>query len=379
MQIIRLLSVVLLLCLALGETAPAQVTWSNGVLGFNLTNAGRIRTGLTPYTSGTRELDRLTIVVAQTPTMVFDYNNDQDSSGLQLAGRITVAGADTAFEALTDNGYSNTPPKIKVRVAVMTWKNSRYLIARYRVINDTTISMPLSVGAIVLPYAGSAYGGETIKYHAASSTGYYYKGAKYWGLRLLGKTPTSFRTLDWNDWSTDPNSEVTSDSLRYAFTTGTGFDSLSLASPDGSVMQLNAGQVTIAAGDSATFYYAFVYGTTLPEMVASVDSAVARFNATFTSVRPVASSIPEAFQLQQNYPNPFNPATVIDFQISQAAQARLSVYDLLGREVAVLVNEGLTPGTYRVTFDGQAVASGTYYYRLVAGSFAETRRMMLIK
>lgn len=363
------------------SVSDAQMTWSNGVLGLYLSNAGNVRAGLSPYSSTTRDVARMTIVAAQSPTAVFDYNTDQNGSALQPAQRITVAGVDTAFEALTDNSYSNTPPKIKVRVAVMTWKNVKYAIVRYRVINDTSVAMSLWVGGHIVPYISATYGGETVQYHAASKTGYYYRQGvtKYWGMRLLGKNPTSFRTMDWNTWSTDPGSEVTSDSMRYAVTATGGFDSLGTASADGSVMQLNAGQVTIAKGDSATFYYALVYGASLNEMVASGDSAVAKFGKVFTDVRQTSSLVPEKIALSQNYPNPFNPTTKIDFQLSLRGWTRLTVFDLLGREVAMPVNAELTPGSYTVEFKAEGLTSGVYVYRLQVGQSSEVRRMIVLK
>ena len=93
------------------------------------------------------------------------------------------------------------------------------------------------------------------------------------------------------------------------------------------------------------------------------------------------TEIPGEFSLSQNYPNPFNPTTKIRFDISgsSAAQTSLSVYDLLGREVAALVNEELKPGTYEVNWDASNFPGGVYFYRISAGSFSETRKMILIK
>lgn len=91
------------------------------------------------------------------------------------------------------------------------------------------------------------------------------------------------------------------------------------------------------------------------------------------------TDVPVHFSLQQNYPNPFNPATEIGFSIADAGLVSLRVFDLLGREVAVLVNEELQPGKYVRTFRGDALASGVYCYRLTAGSFSETKRFVLSK
>ncbi len=98
-------------------------------------------------------------------------------------------------------------------------------------------------------------------------------------------------------------------------------------------------------------------------------------------IQPISTEIPNQYSLSQNYPNPFNPVTKIRFDISGAsvAQTFLSVYDLLGREIATLVNEQLKPGTYEVEFDGFNYPSGVYYYKLTAGDFSQSRKMILVK
>jgi len=85
------------------------------------------------------------------------------------------------------------------------------------------------------------------------------------------------------------------------------------------------------------------------------------------------------FSLEQNYPNPFNPSTVISYSIPKGEFVTLKVYDVLGKEVASLVNEYQNPSIYSVTFDAGKLSSGIYFYKIKAGSFFETRKMLLIK
>ena len=95
----------------------------------------------------------------------------------------------------------------------------------------------------------------------------------------------------------------------------------------------------------------------------------------------VSASIapPREYSLSQNYPNPFNPATTISYQIRSAGGVTLRVYDLLGRDVAMLVNEYQAAGSYTKTFDASRLSSGGYFYRLQAGSFVNTKKMVLAK
>jgi hypothetical protein len=88
---------------------------------------------------------------------------------------------------------------------------------------------------------------------------------------------------------------------------------------------------------------------------------------------------PKHIQLEQNYPNPFNPTTSIRYELPRSSVVRLIVFDMLGREVSVLVNEKENPGVHEVRFDAAGLSSGVYFYRLTAGSFTQTRKLILAK
>jgi photosystem II stability/assembly factor-like uncharacterized protein len=89
--------------------------------------------------------------------------------------------------------------------------------------------------------------------------------------------------------------------------------------------------------------------------------------------------ITDKFSLSQNFPNPFNPTSKIKFHISNLSNVKLVIYDILGKQITSLVNEQLKPGTYEVEFNGSNLSSGIYYYKLTAGNFTDTKRMLLIK
>ncbi len=90
-------------------------------------------------------------------------------------------------------------------------------------------------------------------------------------------------------------------------------------------------------------------------------------------------ALPTEFKLEQNYPNPFNPETRIRYQVSSISPVTLKVYDILGNEVTTLVNEQKGPGYYEVDFNAVSFASGVYIYRLQAGSYVSTKKMILMK
>jgi hypothetical protein len=118
-----------------------------------------------------------------------------------------------------------------------------------------------------------------------------------------------------------------------------------------------------------------------------LDSINFYLNQMYVGIKNTGILIPEKFNLYQNYPNPFNPVTKIKFEIPSGFpigtfgndNVVLKVYDILGKEIITLVNEKLSPGSYEVSFDGNNLSSGIYFYRLIAGDFIASKKMILIK
>ena len=107
-------------------------------------------------------------------------------------------------------------------------------------------------------------------------------------------------------------------------------------------------------------------------------SSISAFDSTATSIDEDISKINE-FKLDQNYPNPYNPKTSIQYSISNKQFVTLKVYNLLGREVATLVNENKEAGNYMINLDASILPSGVYIYKLQAGDYVQTRKMTLVK
>ncbi|HSL89381.1 MAG TPA: T9SS type A sorting domain-containing protein [Ignavibacteriaceae bacterium] len=89
--------------------------------------------------------------------------------------------------------------------------------------------------------------------------------------------------------------------------------------------------------------------------------------------------LPLTYKLEQNYPNPFNPSTIIKFAVPERTRVLIKVYDILGGEITSLVNEELDAGRYEKTFDASTLSTGVYIYRIQAGSYVNTKKMLLIK
>jgi len=92
-----------------------------------------------------------------------------------------------------------------------------------------------------------------------------------------------------------------------------------------------------------------------------------------------SASLPQRFELYNNYPNPFNPTTIIKYELPKAGLVNLKIYDILGREVMTLVNNEQSPGVYKIPFKGENLSSGVYFYRIQAGSFVQSKKMILLK
>jgi hypothetical protein len=110
-----------------------------------------------------------------------------------------------------------------------------------------------------------------------------------------------------------------------------------------------------------------------------LDSVNFYLSQLFIGVKPISTEIPDKYYLYQNYPNPFNPSTNIRYQLPSSKIVTLKVFDVLGKEIAVLVNEKQNAGIYETTFNAGNLPSGIYFYRLIAGDYSETKKMLMIK
>lgn len=111
------------------------------------------------------------------------------------------------------------------------------------------------------------------------------------------------------------------------------------------------------------------------------DIVTLRYSPIPIGISPISGNVPQSYKLYQNYPNPFNPSTniKIDIPAGGGGDTKLTVYDVLGRQISVLVNENLSPGSYLVQWNGGGYSSGIFFYKLVTGSFVKTNKMIMVE
>ena len=144
---------------------------------------------------------------------------------------------------------------------------------------------------------------------------------------------------------------------------------------------INGGTNWTAQTSSTTNY---LYGVSFTDayngtVVGAYGTILRTTNGGVPFVNQISNKIPEEFSLYQNYPNPFNPITKIRFDLRQSSNTKLMVYNMLGKEIAIPVNEKLSVGSYEVDWNGSDYPSGVYFYKLTTDEFSDVKKMVLLK
>ncbi|MEJ2616292.1 MAG: T9SS type A sorting domain-containing protein, partial [Ignavibacteriaceae bacterium] len=141
------------------------------------------------------------------------------------------------------------------------------------------------------------------------------------------------------------------------------------------------GGIAIDGSDNfyVTGYSGATWGSPIISHAGVSDAFAVKFNYSNIVDVEIDLGLPTEFELSQNYPNPFNPTTTIKYSIPKTSYVTLKVYDILGKEVATLLNKDKSAGNYQVKFNASNLPSGVYFYRIKAGSFNQVRKMLLIK
>ena len=274
------------------------------------------------------------------------------------------------------------PEKIGINVEMHSYAfsspgDTRYIILHYDLKNPGgTVISNLYTG-IFLDWDIGVYEVNVSAFDATRSLGYAFDNSRteraYLGIRALDSA-ASYRTLI-NDGTLD-----LSRFAKWFWISGGIFGNPS--SPSDIHHVIASGPYVLGPGGTQKVAFALVAAeSSLTQLQEAADAAKAKWLQILNpvSVEETDPTIPLTFGLEQNFPNPFNPSTTIGFRVAREEFVRITVFDMLGRQVATLVDEMKTPGLYQVRWDARSLSSGIYHYRLRAGTFVETRKLVLMR
>jgi len=286
-------------------------------------------------------------------------------------------------------------------------ENTGFLAGRYGMSRKTTN------GGLSWICLDTVYGNVYDLYFVNQSTGfmadgvgYIYKttdGGNNWITSLLLDTngiPYTLQKIDFNDNIGFIVGLNTEKGVIFKTTDlGNSWKNIAITSNGLFGLKVLSNSIVYAGGQNKTIYYSTnsgkiwtaqiipttkqgigsIYFTSTNTGYLTVNNEIYKTTNGGVGILNITNEIPDRFSLSQNCPNPFNPSTNIKFDLPNNVFVSIKTYDLLGREIKTLVNEYKQAGTYLVSFNGSELASGTYFYRIQAGSFVQVKRMLLIK
>jgi serine protease len=291
------------------------------------------------------------------------------------------------LSVFTDDGAGANKIGLRIRLNTFAFKDppdNDYIILEYTLRNASGISIPNLYAGLYFDWdLGSVYE-DRVNYDPSRRLGYVYDanptGSKtYVGAALLSTGSPQFRAIDNNDTVTGNPWGVYD-----GFTKAEKWQSLSGGTthaqegPEDVSMVIGTGPLAIAASDSVVVGFAVLAGLDLQSLQAAADAAQQKWTV-LTGVQRVSSWLPLSFSLYQNYPNPFNPSTKIRYDLPSESHVALVVYNLLGQEVARLIDARQSAGHYEVPFIASNLSSGVYFYKIQAGTYSAIRKMMILR
>jgi hypothetical protein len=331
--------------------------------------------GLMIGTSNTKVSD--VVRRGQSPANV----SDTDFVALQNYSIITpgVHSGQDGSGMFNDNGAGTNKIGVEVEAysyAFNTQADVDYILVQYKVKNTNSTALSNVYAGLYTWMSPLGYynSGNITRLNTVNKLAYTYNSGDttnlYLGVGLLTNQTLNFKIY-------------TSSEILNGFTTQEKWDGLSNGivndslGPGGNPFVLSAGPFNLAPNQVETIGFAILNGTSTTDLITKNNQARLKYGT--VGITNISTEIPRVFSLSQNYPNPFNPTTNIQFGVPKNSFVNIKVYDLLGREVATLLNEHKQAGTYMVDFNAASLSSGVYFYRMQAGQFADIKRMVVIK
>jgi len=355
--------------------------------------------------NGNRAAATFSLGVVNTPPTATMISAPADSATVNVQGLPTVAFV-PMWTAATDAEGDSLNYNWQLSVAADFATAS--VLADVAVGADTLVNLTLGAVDAILAGAGVNVGDTVRVYHRANVTDGVAvtngMAANVWLVRGVVNTPPTAAeitvpgdgvaiTIQGDPtgpfvprWSESTDADGDNVTYTWQLSTSASFDSASVlvSIADLATEQLDLDNVTVAGvldaagaevGVPITLYHR-AQSTDGKVTTNGISKSVVLTRGTLTNI---GEELPVEFGLNQNYPNPFNPVTTISYQVAESRMVSVNIYDMLGRKVATLVNEVQPAGSYNISFDAARLSTGIYIYRMVSGSFVQTRKMTLMK
>jgi hypothetical protein len=368
-----LLGVSVLFVAIIFQEIPAQ-SFQTGEIGIVVSNFGRVRV-LKDSLAGVRQIDRSNFLAGVNANYVFSYllSAEPEDSMKNIENPQL---SDYEIFGSINNTYDITgeSPDFLVKHNVYGWDGGAYALVKFSVINRESGAIDTYLGMEIISQLDGSYGLESIKYLPDSKTISIYRepNSTFVGYKLLSHNMPTLKSIEWYDGYNTSNPDL------FSWISYGQIDTLYDSGGDGAVSFFGTEATNIQAGGEFIFWVGISIGDNEAEMLTNMSQVEAKYSL-ITSVEESSLPIPTDYQLKQNYPNPFNPSTKIQFSIPQSEYVSLKIYDVLGNEVAGLINQDLSAGSYDIQFNANNLSSGIYFYQLITGSYSETKKMNLIK
>ena len=346
----------------------SQATIMTGGLNVEVSKYGRIRL-YTP--DGVKHLERASILVGTTPTTVFDYQNDATT----LETPIVVSNptkSDFEIYASFDN-TSGGPPDVIEKLNAYGWTNGAYTVVKFQIKNTAANAVDATIGLDIIPDLSDTYGYDSVTYNTSAGVVRFHRGNdENLGVRLLSSTLTSLYSFEWYDGYTVDTSYwnwMHYGALQPQYASNTA---------DGPVAITAQSMVILNPGATVDVFYALALGGDEATMLANIAQAEIKYQSLITSVDD-KTLLSNELNLGQNKPNPFNQSTTINYQLPDNGFVSLKVYDVIGNEVATLVNSNQTKGPHSVQFTSKDLTTGMYYYTLRFNDQVKSNKMIVVR
>ena len=344
----------------------SQASFTTGAIGVDVNEYGKIELF---NSAGIYQLWRTSILVGKSSSAVFDYQNDaeQNEPTVLVSNPLN---SDFEIYGAYDNTYSGDPPAVTVKLNAYAWTNGGYIIFKFNITNNEAVDMTALAGLDIIPYIDEIDGYDSVTYNSAEEVIRIHRGTQTnIGMKLLSSSLSSLVSFEYyDDYYVDSDywTWMNNGSVQPFYPSNSDMGSVSITSQ---------APVTLAPGASFNVFYAMALGADESAMLANIAAAKTKYDLLTVSVKENQLAGSEL----RNYPNPVKSSTTFSYQLPGNGLVTLKVYDALGNEKAVLVNEKQTVGTHNFNFDAKDLSSGVYSCKLIFNDQVITSKMMVVK